>query len=75
MRRILEILLTLIASVSLTSGHVNAPDPHLKRNQTMGIVLTQAFFDDIQYNLIVPAILNFESILNTTFQQPWFVNL
>ena len=41
----------------------------------MGIVLTQAFFDDIQYNLIVPAILNFESILNTTFQQPWFVNL
>jgi hypothetical protein len=55
--------------------HRNAPDPHGKRNQTLGLVLTQAFFDDIQHNLVVPAILNLESVLNTSFIAPWSLNL
>ena len=51
------------------------PDPHLRHNETIGLVLTQAFFDDLQQNLIVPAILNLESFLNLTFLQPWFLNI
>jgi len=38
-------------------------------------VLTQEFFDSLQHDLIVPAILNLESILNISFQTPFFANL
>ena len=83
MRRILlqlllPVLFVLHTTTSATSLNVplsESVDPHLKRNQTIGLILTQGFFDDLQYNLIVPAILNIQSLLNLSFQSPFFANL
>lgn len=85
MRRILDYLLcaaicSIVLQTSPSRGtRVNKgptpPDPHLKHNETIGLVLTQAFFDDLQHNLIVPAILNLDSFLNLTLLSPWSLNL
>lgn len=37
--------------------------------------MTQDFFDSLQHKLIVPSILNLQSVLNVTFQSPFFANL
>lgn len=41
----------------------------------MGLVLTQEFFDNLQYNLIVPAIYNLEDLLNITAALPFYANI
>ena len=80
MKRILSVL--LLTALSLLTSRVGAEtvlnaslvstvggeaDPHQKRNQTIGLVLTQNFFDSLQHDLIVPLVLNLEEILNVTF--------
>lgn len=67
----------LFTALALCQGQLFvAPDPHMKRNETLRLVLTQEFFDDIQYNLIVPAIYNLGSIFNFSLGAiPWLANL
>ncbi len=52
-----------------------APDPHMKWNQTIGLAIRQEFFDTLQKDVIIPGIMNLQSVLNDSIMKPWGINL
>ena len=71
-------MLAMMAAGLLCSQEVvgyRAPDPHMKWNQTLGLAIRQEFFDTLQDQVIIPAILNLQSVLNASIMTPWSLPL